>query len=108
MSGHLRANQISLTTRHLDSDYMTGTVTAVVWELSYPIEYDGLEVSGLTKYVQTSGSHLPERVCETFVFACNVNGEWLNGIEQPGSLRGFIDHAEAIRGFIAYHNKEEA
>ena len=88
-----------------------GRVTAVLWKLTepqrlYQLNYDTDEYESTEyEYVETSGTTytVPH---ETYVFACKPNGEWITGLELPGSFRGSIDHAQAIGNYLAIRNGE--
>lgn len=65
-----------------------------VYRLSEPLtNYDGQEY----EHVVVSAVVVPYSGPETYIFGSDAEGEILNWTELPGSYRGGLDHAEALR-----------
>ncbi len=68
---------------------------ARLYKLSAPVQpYADV---GPTDHVIVSASDVPFSGPETFIFPADAEGNVINWGEMPGSFRGSLDHAEAIR-----------
>lgn len=75
---------------------------ARVFELSEPVAYDydwnTDEYKSSTKFVVVSAASVMFSGAETYIFACDENGEVLNWMELEGSFKGGLDHERALQG----------
>lgn len=69
---------------------------AVLYQLSEPVEWEGVENSGKTRWVIASAVIAPLSGAEVYLFPSNPNGEPLSMLEMPGSLRGTLQHEKAL------------
>lgn len=69
------------------------TGTATLYELTPPLKGDGKAY----RYVAVSATVALFSGPETYIFGANKSGEVTQWMELPGSYRGGLDHAEALR-----------
>jgi hypothetical protein len=66
------------------------------------LSYDHIVISGV-RMANVGG--LPVNAQETYIFPANENGEVINWAELPGSFQGYVDHEEALNGFLNANNQ---
>ena len=70
---------------------------ARLYRLEPPLRDERSHEHSIYEYVVVSAVTVAYSGPETYVFGVNEQGEVLNRIEQEGSYRGGLDHAEALR-----------
>lgn len=87
-----------MSTATLVKDKPSGIIGAVqqsLYRLDPPMQ---TPEGGTTEYVWVSAIDAMFTGAETYIFACDEDGEVTDWLELPGSYRGGYDHAEALRG----------
>lgn len=83
------------------------TGTAKLWRVSPPVPYEVWSTDGERKvrfdtdYVVTSATVAPFSGPETYIFPASKKGTILDWVELPGSYRGGLAHARAIRNLLS-------
>lgn len=77
-----------------------GNGQAAVYRLDPPLDITDWDdkVTGTTEHVWVSAAEVMFSGPETYIFACDADGEVTDWGELTGSYRGGLDHAEALRG----------
>ena len=77
-----------------------GTGEGRVYRLDPPMPLSDEEADqGSTSYVWVSATVVPyDGGPETYIFACDAEGQVSDWGELPGSYKGGLDHDEALRG----------
>ena len=75
-------------------------VTQFLWRLSEPYDVtESGQVVQTVDHIVTSASSVMGRP-ETYVFPADAKGTIVHWSELPGSFRGGLDHARALRQFL--------